>query len=111
MDATKYPELGWIDAELAELDRRGLRRTLVDREAAQGPTLVLDGRSLINFGSNDYLNLAADPRLARAAAEAAHREGVGSGASPVICGHSAPLAALETALADFEGTEASLVFP
>lgn len=111
MDATTYPELGWIDTELAELDRCGLRRRLVDRGTAQGPTVAVDGRSLINFGSNDYLNLAADPRLARAAAEAAHREGVGSGASPLICGHSAPLASLERALADFEGTDAALVFP
>lgn len=111
MDSHTYPELGWIDTELTRLDRGTLRRTLANRRSGQGPNIVLDGRPLVNFGSNDYLNLAADARLALAAAETARREGVGSGASPLICGHGEALAALETALADFEGTEAALVFP
>ena len=107
----RYPELAWIDAELEDLERRTLRRRLSDRAGCQGPLIAMGGRPVVNFGSNDYLNLAADPRLAEAAAEAARRDGVGSGASPLICGHAAPHAELERALAEFEGTEAALVFP
>jgi len=106
-----HPDLGWIDTELDQLDRQTLLRRLTDRNGAQGAAISLAGRTLVNFGSNDYLNLSADPRLAHAAAEAAHREGVGSGASPLICGHATAHAELEHSLAEFEGTEAALVFP
>ncbi len=111
MDTHTYPELGWIDGELAALERKTLRRRLSRRTGQIGPHMILGRRRVVNFGSNDYLNLAADPRLARAAAETARREGVGSGASPLICGHTRAHAELEQALADFEGTEAALVFP
>jgi 8-amino-7-oxononanoate synthase len=70
----------------------------------------LGGRELVNFSSNDYLNLAAEPRLARAAARAARRYGCGAGASPLVSGHLRPLRRLERDLAAWEGTEAALVF-
>ena len=65
----------------------------------------------MNFGSNDYLGLAADERLAAAARAAIEREGWGSGASPLVSGRSSSHAELERRLAEFEGTEAALVFP
>ena len=73
--------------------------------------VVIDGRELINFGSNDYLGLASDERLNEAAREAAQREGWGSGASPLVSGRSETHAELERRLAEFEGAEAALVFP
>ena len=73
--------------------------------------MVIDGRELVNFGSNDYLGLAADPRLAAAVAQALQREGWGSGASPLITGHAALHARLEERLAAMEGAEAALLFP
>jgi 8-amino-7-oxononanoate synthase len=66
---------------------------------------------MVNFSSNDYLALAGDPRLARAAARAARRWGCGAGASPLVSGHLPPLRALERDLAAWEGAEAALVFP
>jgi 8-amino-7-oxononanoate synthase len=102
--------LDWLDRELADLDRQGLRRRLQTREGPQAARVVLDGRELVNFGSNDYLGLAADPRLAAAAAEAGQREGWGSGASPLVTGHAAAHRQLEQRLAEFEGTEAALLF-
>ena len=110
MNPTGNAALNWLDRELADLDRQGLRRRLQTREGAQGARVVLDGRKLANFGSNDYLGLAADPRLAAAAAEAAQREGWGSGASPLVTGHAAAHQLLEQRLAEFEGTEAALLF-
>ena len=81
--------LSWIDDELTALEHQKLRRRLLTRDGPQSARLRVDGRELINFGSNDYLGLAADPRLARAAAEAIQHEGFGSGASPLITGHGA----------------------
>jgi 8-amino-7-oxononanoate synthase len=102
--------LSWLDEELSQLDAQHLRRRLVTHSGPQGATIVLNGQQLVNFGANDYLGLAADPRLAAAAARAAQQEGWGAGASPLVTGHCVSHAELETKLAEFEGTEASLLF-
>jgi 8-amino-7-oxononanoate synthase len=107
--STHHP-LAWIESELAALERRGLRRRLATRTGPQTARLTIGGRELIHFSSNDYLALAADPRLASAAAAAAEQEGWGSGASPLVSGHGLAHARLEQRLAAFEGTEAALVF-
>ena len=93
------------------LDRQGLRRDLATRKGPQGARIVLDHQELVNFGSNDYLGLAADPRLAAAGIAAIEQQGVGSGASPLISGRDKVHRRLEIRLAKFEGTEAALVFP
>jgi len=102
--------LAWLDEELAALDAQDLRRSLQIRDGEQAVRVTLDGQERINFGSNDYLGLAADPRLVEAAAQAAQQEGWGSGASPLIVGRSVWHERLERRLADFEGTEAALIF-
>jgi 8-amino-7-oxononanoate synthase len=93
------------------LDDVRLRRRLAIRHGPQTANVIIDGRELINFGCNDYLGLAADERLIFAACQAAQREGWGSGASPLVSGRSDSHAKLEQRLANFEGTEAALVFP
>ena len=110
MTRNTHHRLRWIDEQLAALERQGLRRRLATRASRQGARMTLDGRPLVNFGSNDYLGLAADSRLARAAAKAAEEEGWGSGASPLVCGHGRLHQRLEQRLAEFEGTEAALLF-
>ncbi len=102
--------LDWIDGELTALEARSLRRALTTHEGPQQATLSFDGRQLVNFGSNDYLGLSADPRLREAAARAAESEGWGAGASPLVTGHAQAHRRLEQRLAEFEGTEAALVF-
>lgn len=101
--------LAWIEAELEQLAEADLRRKRRLRLGPQGPVVVLDGREMVNFGSNDYLGLAADPRV-KSAAAAALQEGWGAGASPLISGYSSLHQKLEDRLAEFEGTEAALVF-
>jgi 8-amino-7-oxononanoate synthase len=102
----------WLDDSLADLDRRSLRRTLSERHGPQrGDGIEIDGQSLVNFGSNDYLGLAADPRIAAAAKAAIDECGWGAGASPLVTGRSELHAELERKLAEFEGTEAALLFP
>src|SRR3954471_2204806 len=104
--------LDWLDNALTDLDRRGLRRTLAERQSPQrGDRIVIDGQSLVNFGSNDYLGLADDERIAAAVKAAVEEEGWGAGASPLITGRSELHARLERELAEFEGTEAALLFP
>ena len=95
-----------LDA-LAAIDQR--RRRLV-LDSPQGARIEVDGRRYLAFCSNDYLGLAADPRLAEVAADAVRRYGVGSGASPLVTGHHASHERLEQALADFVGLEAALHF-
>jgi 8-amino-7-oxononanoate synthase len=102
----------WVQAELHDLDQRGLRRSLAERARAQrGDRIVVDGRELVNFGSNDYLGLADDPRLATAVRAAIDTHGWGAGASPLVTGRGDLHAKLERRLAEFEHTEAALLFP
>jgi 8-amino-7-oxononanoate synthase len=79
-------------------------------ETAQGRELVVEGRRLLNFCSNDYLGLAAEPRVAASLAQAAARWGVGAGASQLVCGHTSAHRELEAALATFTGRPRALLF-
>ena len=103
--------LGWIDDDLAALAAGDLVRPHRVRRGRQGARVVLDGRELVNFGSNDYLGLAGDVRLTKAASRAACAEGFGAGASPLVSGHSQAHENLERALAGLLATESALVFP
>lgn len=108
---TRRKELAWIDDELSTLESLGLRRRLVERTSPQGAQIVVDGRTLLNFGSNDYLGLAASHELRDAARESLVEGGWGSGASPLVTGRGSSHARLERELARFEETEAALLFP
>ena len=87
--------LAWIDAELHHLAAADLLRPHRIRAGRQGRAVELDGRSLVNFGSNDYLGYAGDVRLTKAASKGSCAEGFGSGASPLVSGHSQAHEALE----------------
>ncbi len=99
-----------IEARLEELRKGGLRRRLRLVEGAQGPRVTLDGREVLLLCSNDYLGLAAHPRVREAAAEAALRWGAGAGASRLISGNMDPHRRLEERLAAFKGYESALLF-
>lgn len=97
-------------AELLSLDSRGLLRSLEPLRSPPGAEISLGEERLTNFSANDYLGLAADPRIAAALAEGALRWGAGAGASRLVCGDFLPHRALEQELAQFEQTEAALLF-
>ncbi|MDZ4657888.1 MAG: 8-amino-7-oxononanoate synthase [Bythopirellula sp.] len=103
--------LTWIDEELRRLESADLLRSLPPGLRAARAVVEIAGQSVINFASNDYLGLAADERLANAAAETFREQGVGRGASPLVCGRSSIHEQLEQRLAEFLGTEAALLFP
>jgi 8-amino-7-oxononanoate synthase len=99
-----------MDDDLEARRVQGLYRRRRRLQSPAGARVRYRGRELINFSSNDYLNLAADARLARSAAAAARRYGTGAAASPLVSGHLPPLRCLERDLARWEQTEAALVF-
>jgi 8-amino-7-oxononanoate synthase len=96
--------------ELEEIKAGGLYRSLRELSSPQGREIVLDGNKVLNFCSNDYLGLAADPRLSAAAHKAMVQRGFGSGSSRLVCGNSDEHVQLEKELARFKKTEAALVF-
>jgi 8-amino-7-oxononanoate synthase len=97
-------------AKLDELERHSLRRTLVDSARTDGLRVRRNGRSLLSFCCNDYLNLTQHPALKEAAIAAIARHGVGAGASRLITGNHPLYAELEARLARFKTTEDCCVF-
>lgn len=79
-------------------------------DSAQGSHIVINGQTLLNFSSNDYLGLTNHPALKEAALRTVRDFGAGAGASRLVCGSLAPFHELEEALAAFKGTEAALTF-
>src|ERR1700676_20096 len=99
-----------IAERLAELEQLGLTRRLRMVSGPQGPTVLLDGKPVLLLCSNNYLGLANHPRVREAAADAAVRWGVGAGASRLISGTMTIPGRLEERLAEFERSEACVLF-
>jgi len=95
--------LAALEQQIGALDRAGLRRRRRVADSACDAHMVVDGREIIGFASNDYLGLAAHPQLVAALAEGAARYGAGSGGSHLLGGHSRAHARLEDELAEFCG--------
>lgn len=100
----------WAAEALAGLEARSLRRALEPLSSPVGARVVVGGRELLNFSSNDYLGLANEPSVGAAAQAAIARHGVGSGASRLVVGDTAAHQSLEQALAPFFGVERALLF-
>ena len=96
--------------KLAERERDNLRRSIVETESGDGVHVVRNGRALLSFCSNDYLNLSQHPAVKRAAAAAAESYGAGAGASRLVTGSHPLYAELESRLAKLKGAEAACVF-
>ena len=100
----------FLEQALLELEGKGLKRMLRTVEGPQGREIIIDGKRVLNFCSNNYLGLADDPRLAQAAVDSLNKEGFGAGASRLVCGNMSSHQALERKLAQFKETEAALLF-
>jgi 8-amino-7-oxononanoate synthase len=97
-------------AKLGELERSSLRRALVDTTRVTGVWLSRNGRRLLSFCCNDYLNLTHHPAVKEAAIEALRVYGVGAGASRFVTGNHPLFSELEARLAQLKETEAACVF-
>lgn len=95
---------------LDALDREGLRRQRRVLDARRGAHVEVGGRTLLDFGSNDYLGLARHTALAAAAHAAIDELGVGAGASPLVTGHQRIHQRAEERFAAFSGLPRALLF-
>lgn len=100
----------FLSENLDDLKSKGLYNEIDILEGANGPKIKIRGRELINLSSNNYLGLANDERLKKAAKEATDRYGVGAGAVRTINGTMDIHDELEKTLARFKGTEAAIAF-
>ena len=96
--------------KLEDLQRRHLRRTLTESLREDGLWIERDGKRLLSFSCNDYLNLTQHPAIKQAAIDAIEKYGVGSGASRLVTGNHPLYAQLEVRLARIKQTEAAVVF-
>jgi 8-amino-7-oxononanoate synthase len=102
--------LDYLRPELDKLERDGLLRRTVVSAGIGGKVWLEDGRAILNFSSNDYLNLAQESHVKDRAQDAIERWGCGATASRLMCGTLALHEELEAALARLIGGEAALVF-
>src|SRR2546422_10458885 len=98
-------------SRLDALARRSLLRRLRTIDSAPGPEVELEGRRILLFSSNNYLDLATHPRVTEAAINAVRRYGVGAGASRLGSGCLRPPAGLDARLAAFKRVGAGLGVP
>ncbi|MFB2893930.1 8-amino-7-oxononanoate synthase [Aerosakkonemataceae cyanobacterium BLCC-F50] len=100
----------WIEPSLTTIHRADWYRFEQTISGAPGAVVQLEGRTVINFASNDYLGLAGDRRLIAAAVFATEKFGTGSTGSRLLSGHRKLHRELENAIASLKQTEAALVF-
>ncbi len=102
--------LNWIDEELAQLKDAGFYNRIRTISSPQGPSLIVDGKQVLNFCSNNYLGLANNPRVVKAAQEALSKFGAGPAAVRTIAGTTSLHLDLEKRLASFKGVPSSIIF-
>jgi glycine C-acetyltransferase len=103
-------KLQWIEDEIQKLKDDGLYNRIRTLSSPQGAWLVVDGKRVLNFCSNNYLGMANHPRIIQAAQEAVKKYGVGPAAVRSIAGTMDLHLELERRLAAFKGVEAAITF-
>ncbi len=100
----------WIDKSMQTIHRANWYRQVKTIASQPGAVVELEGRSVLNFASNDYLGLAGDDRLKQAAIAAIHQYGTGSTGSRLLSGHRPIHRELEAAITQWKQTEDAIVF-
>lgn len=100
----------FLNENLDDLKSKGLYNVIDPLESPNGPMITINGRELVNLSSNNYLGLATDERLKKAATEALEKYGVGAGAVRTINGTLKLHVELEEKLAEFKHTEAAIAY-
>jgi 8-amino-7-oxononanoate synthase len=98
-----------FEERLSEIEKKGLTREIFTVPSSGGK-FILDGKQYLNFSSNDYLDLANNKRIKKASIAAVEKYGAGSGGSRLMCGTLPLHGELEEKMAEWMGTEASIVF-
>ena len=107
---SQRPQLQHLTAQLEELKQKGTYFKLRILEDQQAPVCTYDGKQVINLASNNYLGLAAHPKLMEASIAATRKYGAGSGAVRTIAGTMRIHMELEEKIARFKNVEACVVF-
>lgn len=100
----------FLNENLEDLKGKGLYNVIDPLESPNGPVITINGKELVNLSSNNYLGLATDDRLKKAAANAIEKYGVGAGAVRTINGTLKLHVELEEKLAEFKHTEAAIAY-
>ena len=100
----------FLDENLNDLKSKGLYNEIDVLEGANGPTIKIKGKELVNLSSNNYLGLATNKRMEEACIEATKKYGVGAGAVRTINGTLDIHIELEKKIAEFKHTEAAIAF-
>jgi len=103
-------KLNWINEKLENLRDSGLFNKIRTLSSPQGAWLVVDGKRVLNFCSNNYLGLANHPHLVKAAQDAMDKYGVGPGAVRTIAGTMDLHLELEKRIAQFKRVEDAITF-
>ena len=100
-----------LQKELADIKEAGLyKNERIIASPQSGEITLQDGSKVLNFCANNYLGLANDPRLIAAAKEAMDTHGYGMASVRFICGCSDLHKALEKKIAEFFGTEDTILY-
>ena len=100
----------WMQKEISNLKEKGLLTNIRTLSSPQGAWLIVDGKKVLNFCSNNYLGLANHPKLKGAAQAAIKKYGVGPAAVRTIAGTMDLHNELEERVAKFKGSEAAVTF-
>jgi glycine C-acetyltransferase len=103
-------KIEWLQQEINGLKEAGLYNNIRTLSSPQGAWIVVDGKKVLNFCSNNYLGLANHPKIVKAARKATKTYGVGPGAVRTIAGTMDLHIELEKRLAAFKGVEAAITF-
>jgi len=101
--------IDFFEKRLRDLECQGLLRTVKDKSTPQGPRIIIEGKELINFASNDYLGFASNELLKEASLSAISHYGTGAGASRLLGGGTELHKALEKRIASFKDTPKALL--
>jgi len=107
---TMTTKLDWLTQEMDGLKEQGLYNRIRTIGSAQGARLIVDGKDVLNFCSNNYLGLANHPKIVEAARNATKKYGVGPAAVRSIAGTTDLHVELEKRLAKFKGAEDVITF-
>lgn len=99
-----------VSARLADLQTQDLWRSRWVIDKKNPTTAMIDGKMLIHFCSNDYLNLSTHPDVLRALTQNIEHLGAGSGSSALIAGHTRSHQQLEERCAEFLKRDRALLF-
>ena len=100
----------WLKKQVQDLKDQHLYNNILTIESAVGPEIKINGKKLLNFCSNNYLGLANNPEMKKAAIEAIKKYGIGPAAVRTIAGTTVLHKELEAALAKFKKAEAVITF-